>query len=59
MEDDKLFCPHCGSSQLSANKKGFGTGKAAGGIGLLGGFFGSNKVKITCLKCGFSWGVGH
>ena len=28
MEEDKLYCPHCRSSQLVANKKGFGVGKA-------------------------------
>ncbi len=56
--EDKLYCPYCGSSQLTANKKGFGVGKAVAGaalvgdIGLLAGFIGSNKVKITCLKCG-------
>lgn len=56
--NDKLYCPYCGSSQLTANKKGFGAGKAltgavlTGGIGLLAGFIGSGKVKITCLKCG-------
>lgn len=26
-----------------------------GGVGLLGGFLGSGKVKITCLKCGHTW----
>ena len=56
--EDKLYCPHCGSSQLTINKKGFGAGKAAagailtGGIGLLAGFIGSGDLKITCLKCG-------
>ena len=29
-----------------------------GGIGLLAGFVGSNKVKITCLKCGHSCSAG-
>ena len=62
--DDVLHCFKCGSSQLSANKKGFGFGKAAvgglltGGVGLLGGFIGSRKVKITCLRCGYSWTAG-
>lgn len=57
-QDEKLYCPHCGSSQLVANKKGFGLGKAVtgavltGGVGLLAGFIGSGNVKITCLKCG-------
>ncbi len=59
--EDEIKCPRCGSKQLTANKKGFGLGKALvggvllGGIGLLGGFLGSGKVKITCLKCGYSW----
>lgn len=62
--DDVLHCFKCGSSQLSANKKGFGLGKAAvgglltGEVGLLGGFIGSRKVKITCLRCGYSWTAG-
>lgn len=65
MEEDKLYCPHCGSSQLTANKKGFGAGKAltgavlTGGIGLLAGFIGSGKVKVTCLKCGSKWDAGE
>lgn len=65
MEEEKLYCPHCGSSQLTANKKGFGAGKAVtgailtGGIGLLAGFIGSGDVKITCLKCGRKWNPGQ
>ena len=68
MSDNKhekqIECPMCSSTQLTANKKGFGLGKAAiggiltGGIGLLGGFIGSGKVKITCLNCGHSWKAG-
>lgn len=56
--NDKLYCPFCGSSQLTANKKGFGAGKAitgavlTGGVGLLAGFIGSGNVKITCLIIG-------
>ena len=52
-EDEKLYCPYCGSSNLTTNTKGFGVGKAltgavlTGGIGLLAGFVGSNKVKVT------------
>ena len=59
-----IKCPMCSSTQLTANKKGFGLGKAAiggiltGGIGLLGGFIGYGKVKITCLNCGHSWKAG-
>lgn len=56
----ELACPKCGSTQLTANKKGFGLGKALiggakfGGVGLLAGFLGNNKIRITCLNCGHS-----
>jgi RNA polymerase subunit RPABC4/transcription elongation factor Spt4 len=61
--EPELKCPKCGSTHITSNKKGYSAGKAiagvvlAGGIGLLGGFLGSGKVKITCLKCGHSWNV--
>lgn len=64
-QEEKLYCPYCGSSQLTANKKGFGAGKAVagavltGGVGLLAGFIGSGNVKITCLKCGCQWKPGQ
>lgn len=52
-------CPKCGSTSLSANKKGFSAGKAAAGIFLTGGLagavaggIGANKVEVTCLNCG-------
>lgn len=51
-------CPRCGSTSLSANKKGFGIGKAvvgayvAGPIGLVAGNINAKKVWVTCLKCG-------
>lgn len=60
----QVHCPKCGTTQVSANKKGFGLGKAVGGlalvgpVGLLGGFVGSGKVRITCLKCGHGWTAG-
>jgi tellurium resistance protein TerD len=60
-DNSPISCPKCGSTQITAVKKGFGLGKAAvgglltGGIGLLGGFIGSGKVKIVCLKCGHEW----
>jgi len=62
--DEPLSCPQCGSTQITASKKGFTLGKAAAGgllvgpVGLLGGFIGSKKVLVTCLKCGFSWKAG-
>lgn len=64
-QEEKMYCPYCGSSQLTANKKGFGAGKAVvgaaltGGIGLLAGFIGSGNVKVTCLKCGRRWNPGQ
>ena len=64
-EQERLSCPDCGSTQLTANKKGFGLGKAAvgglllGPLGLLGGAIGKNKIRITCLKCGHSWKPGE
>lgn len=60
-EDELVRCPRCNSSQITASQKGFGLGKAAAGglllgpVGLLGGFFGSRKIVITCLKCGHQW----
>lgn len=63
--DNQLYCPFCGSTHLTANKKGFGAGKAltgavlTGGIGLLAGFIGSGNVKVTCLKCGRQWKPGE
>lgn len=59
-----INCPNCSSTQISADKKGFGLGKAViggvafGGVGLLGGFIGSRKVEITCLNCGKSFEAG-
>jgi len=61
---DEIKCPYCGSTQVQAFNKGFGVGKAVtggillGGAGLLGGFVGSKKVMITCLKCRQKWEVG-
>lgn len=57
-------CPKCGSTSLSANKKGFGIGKAAVGMALTGGLFGAvagnigaKKVWVTCLNCGHRWKI--
>lgn len=60
----QLSCPKCSSTQLSGNRAGFGLGKAAvggvllGGLGLLGGFLGAGKVRVTCLQCGHAWEAG-
>jgi len=64
-ENSPIRCPLCKSTQISANKKGFGMGTAAvgglcfGPIGLLGGLLDSGKVKITCLGCGHVFNPGQ
>ena len=65
MASPEIKCPKCGSTQLTANKKGFSGKKAVGGalltggIGLLAGTIGSNKIKITCLACGHQFKPGE
>ena len=61
----EIKCPKCGSTQLSANQKGF-SGKQAiagavltGGIGILAGTIGSKKINITCLSCGKQFQPGN
>ena len=59
-----LYTSICGSTSISADKKGFGVGKAvvgvaiAGPIGLVGGNIGAKKVRVTCLNCGHQWIAG-
>ena len=57
---------NCGSTQITANKKGFSLGKAiAGGIiltpiaGVATGMLGKNKIIITCLSCGKQFKPGR
>jgi len=59
-------CPKCGSTSLSANKKGFGAGKAVAGMVVTGGVggavfgaAGSGKVVVTCLNCGHRFKPGQ
>jgi predicted RNA-binding Zn-ribbon protein involved in translation (DUF1610 family) len=65
MTETKILCPKCGSDNITANKKGFSGKKAVvgaiatGGIGILAGTIGSNKVKITCLSCGNEFKPGE
>ena len=62
--ENVLKCPRCQSTQLHVGDKGFSVGKAAvghllvAGVGLIGGFIGSKKIMITCLKCGYKWQAG-
>jgi tellurium resistance protein TerD len=64
MPEPQMKCPKCRSPELSANRRGFGLGKAVAGgaltgpVGLLAGFMGSGKIKITCLSCGHAWQAG-
>lgn len=57
-------CPKCGSTSLTANKKGFSLAKGALGVATLGAYgvvaagHGKNKVIVTCLKCGHQWKAG-
>lgn len=67
MESSKseVHCPKCGSTSLYADKKGFSGRKAVagalltGGIGLVAGTIGSNKLEITCLNCGAKFKPGQ
>ncbi len=64
-QNNEIRCPKCNSTQLTANKKGFSGTKAVvgglltGGVGLLAGTIGSNKVIITCLACGKEFKPGE
>ena len=61
---NQIKCPKCNSEQITANKKGFSAGKAVagalltGGIGIVAGAIGKDKVIITCLSCGNQWAPG-
>jgi hypothetical protein len=62
---EEIVCPKCHSNQLTANKKGFNNTNAALGMltgnavqGLALGMLGSNKIVITCLKCGNQFKTG-
>lgn len=64
-EEEKIKCPKCKSTQITAHKKGFSGAKAVGGavltggIGILAGTIGSNKIFLTCLSCGNKFKVGE
>lgn len=58
-------CPKCGSTNIHADKKGFSAKKGItgmllfGGYGLLAGALGSNKLRLTCLDCGYQFKPGE
>lgn len=56
-EEGVACCPRCGSTSLSANKRGF-KGSTAFLFGPLAGTFGMNKLRITCLNCGYQYRPG-
>lgn len=62
--DNTVCCPKCGSTSLSADKKGFSLAKGAAGVFLAGPYgavaagHGKNKVIVTCLNCGKQWKPG-
>jgi predicted RNA-binding Zn-ribbon protein involved in translation (DUF1610 family) len=57
-------CPKCGSTSITANKKGFSLAKGALGVATVGAYgvlaagHGKNKVLVTCLNCGKQWKPG-
>lgn len=48
--DDPVQCPRCSSSQVCAERRGYN---------LITGFFGSNAMVLTCLKCGYQFRPGR
>lgn len=59
------YCPKCLSTNITANKKGYGLGKGAigaviaGPIGLLAGGMGKNNIECVCIKCGYKFKAGN
>ncbi|WP_313374273.1 hypothetical protein [Chishuiella sp.] len=56
-----IKCPKCQSEQITSHKNGFGISKAIlgaltfGGIGIVAGSIGKNKVNNHCMNCGYKW----
>jgi RNA polymerase subunit RPABC4/transcription elongation factor Spt4 len=61
---DSIRCPKCSSTQITAQKQGFGIGKAVIGtlvslpVGVASGFIRARKIYLTCLKCGHRFKPG-
>lgn len=65
--DNVVHCSKCGSTSITADKKGFSLGKGVVGtavsmgnvgVGAVTGMMGKNKIYITCLNCGHKWKPG-
>jgi hypothetical protein len=60
-EQGIAYCPKCLSVSVQPMKKGFSFGKAVvggvltGGIGIVAGSIGANKIKMHCNKCGYKY----
>lgn len=56
-----VTCPKCKSNSITAQKQGFGFGKAliggllTGAVGLFAGAINKNKIYNHCLNCGYKW----
>ena len=63
--NNKIQCPKCKSINVIGGKKGFSGTQAVGGailtggIGILAGTIGSNKVELSCLSCGNKFKPGE
>jgi hypothetical protein len=61
MEEEKISCPKCQSTQIVVREKGFSPvkgavgGVALGALGVLVGFHGSKNIMLYCLNCGHDW----
>lgn len=63
--EDPIRCPKCGSEQIGQTTRGFRVKGAAigiallGPVGVVGGFAGSQKLKLQCLRCSHCWTPGE
>ena len=62
--DDRVHCPVCGSTDISAVRRNYSPGCGCLGLlifgwwGLLMGLLGAGKVDLVCHKCGAQWEAG-
>ena len=60
-QENKVRCPQCGSSDISAVRRNYSPGCGClglllfGWIGLLMGLLGAGKVDLVCRNCGTQW----